>query len=220
MPASIFKKLGVGDHPLLRFVFSPEEAKVEKGKLSFPLKFELLTPRITRQALLEVESYFRAVYAQHGGEAIVLLYFSPIEGGKWRFAAPQQEVTSVTVKYQKPATPSGWYCAGSIHSHNVMAAFHSGTDNADELDWDGIHVTIGKITSPNCEYAASVVIDGQRFEIEIGDIVEPAVEVPFPQAWMAQVSKYVVPAFVPFGAPAYTATYPKVVAKGGKNGKK
>jgi hypothetical protein len=193
---SIFKKLDVGSHPLLRFIFNAEEARVEKGKLSFPLKFEFLTPRITRQALMEVESFFRAVYAQFQGEAIVFLYFSPVDGGKWRFTAIPQKVSPTHLDWETPgAAPNGWYLAGSIHSHNVMSAFHSGTDNADELGWDGIHVTVGKILSPHAEYAASVVIDGQRFEVEISDLVEPAVDVAFPDAWMGQVSKYIPPVY-------------------------
>jgi hypothetical protein len=73
-----------------------------------------------------------------------------------------------------------------------MGAFHSGTDNSDELNWDGIHVTVGKVTGPSPEYAASIVLGGQRFEVSIEDLVEPAEEA-FPQGWMDQVSKYTPP---------------------------
>ncbi len=202
MSTRIFKKIDVGVNALLRFVFDDVEARIEKGRLVFPLKFEMVAPQIGHKQLLEVESFFREVWREYSGEAIVFLYFSPVDGGRWRFVAIPQKVSGAHLDWITPgAAPNGWYLAGSFHSHNVMSAFHSGTDNADELGWDGIHVTIGKIVSPHPEYAASVVIDGVRFEVEISDLVEPADEVVFPAAWMEQVTRFIPPVLSAFEYP-------------------
>jgi len=147
-------------------------------------------PRIPRAELLQVEAFFRAVYQKHRAEAVVFLYFSPHDGGIWRFVAPEQEVTAGGLKWTSPGPPpAGWYLAGSFHSHGSMGAFHSGTDDHDELGWDGVHVTIGKINLPHPEYAASLVIGGSRVKIDIEDIVEPAKPVEFPSSWLERVKK-------------------------------
>lgn len=40
----------------------------------------------------------------------------------------------------------GYELIGTIHSHCDFAAFHSGVDDADEINFDGLHITIGKLT--------------------------------------------------------------------------
>lgn len=100
-----------------------------------------------------------------------------------------------------------------------MGAFHSPTDNGDELGWNGIHITIGKIFDPHPEYAASVVIDGERFEFDIAALLEPVADVEFPETWMQQVTKYVAPVyqFGTFQPQAFTRLGEK---SGGRHGKK
>jgi len=150
----------------------------------------LRAPKIARATLEEVESFFRAVYDTHRAEAICLLYVTPANGGLWRFIAPEQTVTGGSAHWTSPGpAPNGWFLAGSFHSHGSMSAFHSGTDDSDELGWDGVHVTVGKINSPRPEYAASIVMGGRRHEVEIDDLVASAPPVDFPADWMTRVSK-------------------------------
>lgn len=40
----------------------------------------------------------------------------------------------------------GYELIGTIHSHCDFAAFHSGVDDADEINFDGLHITVGKLT--------------------------------------------------------------------------
>lgn len=151
---------------------------------------KLHAPRILRDQLLQVEAFFRAVYAEHCGEAVCFLYFSPHNGGIWRFVAPEQEVSGGGLSWEAPGPPpNGWYNAGSFHSHGRMSAFHSGGDDDDELDWEGVHVTIGRITAPHPEYAASVVLGGTRLKVAIEDLIEPAEAVEFPAQWLGQVRR-------------------------------
>lgn len=193
-----FRRLMLGQLTLVDLIRRLGPGFAGPGMQSINGGFVFNAPCIARADLKQVESFFRAVYRQHQGEAIVFLYFTPAQGGKWRFTSIPQEVSSAHLKWKTPGpAPKGWYLAGSFHSHNVMSAFHSGTDNQDELNWDGIHVTIGKILNPTPEYAASVVIRGERFEVGIDELVEPTEEVDFPKNWMEQVSKYVPPAVEP-----------------------
>jgi len=154
----------------------------------------LHAPKIARQSLEEVESFFRAVYDSHHSEAIVLLYHTPAQGGLWRFVAPEQTVTGGHCDWTSPGpAPTGWFLAGSFHSHGRMGAFHSGTDDHDEMSWNGVHVTVGKIDSPRPEYACSVVFGGKRHRVELEDLVAPSMPVSFPEGWLGQVRKYVPP---------------------------
>lgn len=42
-------------------------------------------------------------------------------------------------------TRDGYMIYGTIHSHSNFGAFHSGTDDHDETDFDGLHITIGNV---------------------------------------------------------------------------
>lgn len=201
------RRLSIGNSPFIELVSKLGPGYEMPGMQSF---FEeglrLCAPKISRRQLQEVESFFRAIYKKYSSEAICFLYFSPANGGQWQFAAVEQTVSSGHLDWTSPGPPpAGWYLAGSFHSHGSMSAFHSGTDDHDELGWDGIHVTVGKVTSPHPEYAASLVIGGQRFKVEIEDLCEPAENVDFPANWLEVVKKYEPPPVSPllgsFGYP-------------------
>lgn len=203
MAKRVFRKLDVGKHKLLQFTFDEESARVEKGKLIFPLSFEMAAPKIPQKDLLEVIAFFRKVWRQYKAEAIVFLYFAPTLD-KWRFVAVPQTVSPAHLDWETPgASPAGWVLAGSFHSHGAnMGAFHSPTDKNDELQWEGIHVTIGKVMDSVASYSATIVIGDERFEVSIEDLVEPAEDAEFPEAWMAQVKKFEPPKVMinyPFG---------------------
>lgn len=193
----ILRRLHLGNRPFIEVVKKLGPGYEAEGMVDCQESLALHAPKIGRTQLQEVESFFRKVYRDFHGEAVVFLYFSLANGGKWKFAAVPQEVSEAGLKWKTPGPPpSGWYLAGSFHSHPGFGASHSPTDDGDEVrdNWDGIHVTVGKIMSPSPEYAASIVLGGQRFEISIEDIVEPAEEVGFPEGWMEQVSRWTPPA--------------------------
>lgn len=186
------RRLALDGEPFAELVLRTGDGFGAEGmeKYRAPEGLTLHAPKITREALEEVESFFRAVYTSHRAEAICLLYYTPAEGGLWRFIAPEQTVTGGSAHWTSPGpAPSGWFLAGSFHSHGSMSAFHSGTDDGDELGWNGVHVTVGKINSPRPEYATSVVFDGRRHKVELEDLVAPATPVEFPGGWMDRVSK-------------------------------
>jgi len=54
----------------------------------------------------------------------------------------------------------------SIHSHPDFNAYHSGVDDRDEFDWDGLHLTIGGVMKPDFEISASITLQGTRFMLD------------------------------------------------------
>ncbi len=144
------------------------------------------------QALLQTAvSFFVAVYDRFHTEAIVFLFYAPSApaGGRWQIVAPEQNVEPARCKGFDPGSaPPGWYLAGDIHSHGDMGAFHSGVDDADEGNRDGIHITVGGVNSL-VEFSVSVVVDGVRFKLNMSDVVAGIAPTAFPPEWLARVHK-------------------------------
>lgn len=64
----------------------------------------------------------------------------------------------------------GYRIYGTIHSHCNFGAFHSGTDDHDEKNFDGLHITIGNVNSGwsySCRYMASTA----SFPIDITKVL-------------------------------------------------
>jgi len=60
---------------------------------------------------------------------------------------------------------AGYRIYGTIHSHCNFNAFHSGVDQADEVKFDGLHITIGNVRS-NWSYAQRYMMRGYEKKIE------------------------------------------------------
>lgn len=144
-----------------------------------------MTPKIPENLFMMVQSFFKAVYDEHKSEACVLLYHN-LESAQWVFSVPDQKVSSGGVDYDEgrgvkivneageilDEVPEGFTKLGSIHSHASMGAFHSGTDDGDEFNFDGLHITIGSFSSTSPSYSCRWIISGKEAKIEIGDVVE------------------------------------------------
>lgn len=151
----------------------------------------LTVPKLPEKLLRQVESFFVAVYDKHESEAVVLLLCNPATM-EWRVEVPQQEVQGLHVSYDMsklPDPPAGFQRFGSIHSHAGINAFHSGTDDADETSFDGLHITIGNLDQPARSYSCRWMLAGKAFKAELTEVVEgpslPAADA----AWLAKVSK-------------------------------
>lgn len=158
----------------------------ESVRLGFAEKIPLA---LLQQAI----AFFRVVYERFQSEAIVFLFYAPgaPAGQHWQIMAPEQEVSpGHCVGHDPGPAPSGWFLAGTIHSHGNMGGFHSGQDNRDEEERDGIHITVGGVsTLPS--FAVSVVVDGVRFKLDLADIVEGIPPVQFPAEWLERVRRLV-----------------------------
>lgn len=153
----------------------------------------ILPPHITFTAaklpldlIRQVTAWFRAVYVKHRSEAVGYLYYQPATG-EWDFIVPTQTVGAAHASYEGAPKRQDWQCAGTIHSHGSMSAFHSGTDDHDEMFFDGVHITVGRLDSVP-EYSCSLVVQGVREKMEPHQLVDgmaPANEVPV--AWLSAI---------------------------------
>ena len=72
-------------------------------------------------------------------------------------------------EYQKLIN-AGYVLYGTIHSHCNFSAFHSGTDDRDEIEFDGLHITIGNVNS-GWTFATRIVAGGAFFKRELSDVL-------------------------------------------------
>jgi len=171
------------------------------------LKYHL--PKIPAQLLKAVEGLFDWVVDTHHSEAMVMLYYSPEapELMRWQVRPPKkQTVTGAAVHYELPETPRGFSVAGDIHSHTDFGAFHSGTDDKDEVGKTGLFVTLGHNGS-SCrrtvtDYDCSFMIRGRRFSLKPEEVFEGFEKSEFPEDWKFTVEKP-TPICAPFAPAAY-----------------
>lgn len=146
-----------------------------------------IAPKIPYAVIAECVAFFRAAWAEHGTEAIALLF---LDDGKWSASAPPQTAGPASLSYE--SVQLGQRPVGSIHSHGAMRAFHSGTDLRDASEFDGIHLVVGRLDLPNPEFAAALHVNGKQFSIDPAEIVaglpkpEPA---GLYHPWLAMLTK-------------------------------
>ncbi len=119
-------------------------------------------------------SFFREIYKEYRSEAIVLLFYNEATGHH-KIIPPTQKVAGAACDYDKGITIEGYTMIGTIHSHGNMSAFHSGTDDADEEHFDGLHMTFGDLDEEYPSISASIVSNGFRQMIEPSTYIEDLV---------------------------------------------
>lgn len=78
-----------------------------------------------------------------------------------------------SLEIYKDLQQKGYVLFGSIHSHADFEAFHSGVDDADEIDFDGLHITIGHVNK-DFSYSARWIVS----EIEVPKDILEVVDAP------------------------------------------
>ena len=102
----------------------------------------------------KILSFFKWSYDETQSETQVRLLYNP-EENKWvAWAFPQEHGTGMTTKEidgelkdKQREQFSGYIVNGTVHHHCSSPAFQSGTDKTDEESQDGLHITIGNLTS-------------------------------------------------------------------------
>lgn len=115
--------------------------------------------------------FFRKVYTQHKTEATT--YICRDAQGRYSLFIPKQYVTGASVNHKVEAGEMGERVAvGTIHSHCMFSAFHSGTDAHDMGKMPGLHATIGMVMKDEPEYAVAIAVGDTTFDIEPHDIID------------------------------------------------
>jgi hypothetical protein len=196
------------------------EVKSGKGRLNYT------GPKFSPDMWHQVLSFFRWTHQEMDSESQLRLYVNTKVGrwGAWAF--PQEARTGLSAKeiavQESPdkarerfaswdAEPSDdWVYFCTVHHHCSASAFQSGTDEDNERNQDGLHITVGRIDSDRHDLHARFYLDGNCFDPDMSlfwplapELVEklPAsvldelarfqmcekVTVAFPDAWRANV---------------------------------
>ena len=145
-------------------------------------------PKVPADLMARVVGFFRAIYRLHKTEAAVLLLW---RDGSFDLAVPDQKVSSVSVRFDVSDgdVQAGSRLVGTIHSHGGFTAYASSTDEDDEAELDGLHVVVGDFDRRRLGYSAAIVVDGIRFHLKTGQLIErPRRLVEPPADWLRKVT--------------------------------
>jgi len=144
-------------------------------------------PKVPADLMARAVGFLRAVYRLHKTEAAVLLLW---RDGSFDIAVPDQKVSSVSVRFDVAdgELPAGSRLVGTMHSHGGFTAYASTTDEDDEAELDGLHVVVGDFDRRRLGYSAAIVVDGIRFHLKTGQLIErPRRLVEPPADWLRKV---------------------------------
>lgn len=148
-------------------------------------------PPISPELIGRVLGFFRHVWDIRHAEAMVMLTID--NDNNYDLLIPDQRVTGTSIAYDLDATavPDDRTLIGTIHSHCNMSAFHSHTDEGDADQRDGIHITIGHVSSNKPDYAVMVSFNGTHWQdFKLEDVTDPgAISIAeFPHNWLDKVT--------------------------------
>lgn len=156
--------------------FVPVESISFLQDLNADVQVSTSLPKVPARLVWRIKEFFRRVVESHHSESGVILYYSK-EKGDYKVHIPEQKVSHGGVKYERVALThvegmEDYLRVGTIHSHCDFNAFHSGTDEGDEEDFDGLHVTFGHNDKDEFSISASVVVNGFRTKIDPRTVLE------------------------------------------------
>lgn len=150
--------------------------------------FQMNLPRLPAAKLAEIISFFRRVCVAHDRcmEALVNVYWDRVEQ-EYILHVPAQQATAVSVETDLSDRPdeNRYLLVMEVHSHNMMAARFSRTDDADEQA-TRLYMVIGRLDRFYPEIRCRFACGGQHIEIPAEQVCERT-DVPFSTAWLTAV---------------------------------
>jgi len=165
-------------------------------KLDFPLfttyqelnavEHEELVPvfkgkHIPRQMWKKILSFMKQSYDKFKSETLVFLFYDESKDQPWSWWVPPQETLGMTVKSlpddpeyaeQRAHYPDTMF--GTVHHHCSTSAFQSGTDEADEVNREGIHFTVGNLNTDEFDLHCRITIGNCHSDIPAGTYIDQA----------------------------------------------
>lgn len=153
------------------------EVKTARGRLDYS------GPRFAPEMWHQVMSFFRWTHKEMQSESQVRLYVNHQLGrwGAWAF--PQVARTGMSAReLPVPETPDkaqerfaswqsepsdDWLYFGTAHHHCSTSAFQSSTDEQNEWNQDGLHITAGKMDADQHDSHARLYLGGNCFEPDL-----------------------------------------------------
>lgn len=168
-------------------VLVPEENDLYTGwrpsleyKLMKTAKFHWKRAKIPFVMWEQVVCFLRWSQRKHKDEAMVTFFYNT-KDDKWAVEVFPQCGRGMTVdllekdpEYAvlRAKYSTDWVQCGSVHHHCTMKAFMSGTDQADEKDRDGVHITLGEMTDPEVDTHIRVSFDGTMYNSCLFDWIQ------------------------------------------------
>ena len=178
------------------------EVKTAKGRLDYA------GPKFTPALWHQVLSFFRWTHKEMQSESQVRLYVNHQLGrwGAWAF--PQEARTGMNARELPVAeTPEqarvrfaswqsepsdDWLYFGTAHHHCAASAFQSSTDEQNEWNQDGLHLTVGRMDAEQHELHARLYLDGHCFEPDLSRFwpVDPALAAMVPPGMLDDLARF------------------------------
>lgn len=142
-----------------------------------------ITPKLEKippEVILKAWLFFRKVFRRRHAESELNLYYHKdkkeyllvcrpqgVSFGSVNYGLSREELIHDDASREEllRLSAQGYRKVGTIHSHCSFEAFHSGTDEHDESEKDGIHITIGHVDRDNFSLVASWAINNNRFPL-------------------------------------------------------
>jgi len=178
------------------------EIKSGQGRL------EYTGPKFAPEMWHQVLSFFRWTHKEMTSESQVRLYVNTKLGrwGAWAF--PQEARTGMNAReIATPETPeqaverfaswdsepsADWLYFCTVHHHCSASAFQSGTDEENERNQDGLHLTVGKIDADRHDLHARFYLNGNCFEPDLSRFwpVDPELVEQLPPTVLDDVARF------------------------------
>jgi len=178
------------------------EVKSAQGRLDYT------GPKLSPDLWHSVLSFFRWTHKETQSESQVRLYVNHRLGrwGAWAF--PQQARTGMTAReLPVPETPEqalvrfaawqsepsdDWLYFGTAHHHCSASAFQSSTDEQNERNQDGLHLTVGRMDAEHHEVHARFYLGGNGYEPDLSRFwaVDPGLAALLPPEVLPQVARF------------------------------
>jgi len=151
-------------------------------------RLEYTGPKLDPKLWHQILSFFRWTFKEHGSECQVRLYVN-VKLGKWQaWAFPQAARTGMTArelpvqeteekakerfKVWGTEPSDDWLYFGTVHHHCSASAFQSSTDEQNEWNQDGLHITVGRMDQERHDLHARFYLAGNGYEPDLGSFWE------------------------------------------------
>jgi hypothetical protein len=178
------------------------EVKAAKGRVDYA------GPKFSPEMWHQVMSFFRWTHKEMQSESQVRLYVNHKLGrwGAWAF--PQVARTGMSAReLPTPETPErarerfaswnsepsdDWLYFGTVHHHCSTSAFQSSTDEQNEWNQDGLHLTVGRMDADQHELHARLYLDGNCFEPDLSLFwsVDPELAARVPPEMLNELARF------------------------------
>ena len=165
-------------------------------------------PKFNPEMWHQVLSFFRWTHKEMASESQVRLYVNLTLGrwGAWAF--PQEARTGMSAReiptQETPeqavarfacwdSEPSGdWRYFCTVHHHCSASAFQSGTDEENERNQDGLHLTVGRLDAERHDLHARFYLAGNCFAPDLSRFweIDPVLARQVPASLLDEVARF------------------------------